>query len=235
MSNKSKGKPQDPKKDNFTRNLVVVVIVGVLLIMLVPTLLSNKTDISAAVPSSVSVEDDYGIVFNRDLKDVPQIDIYQDFQCPVCAEFEKVNGVYIEDLIDQKKARVVYHVLSFLGQRQGSANESARAANASACAADEGQFLPFQRLLYSTQPQENSGVWTPTYLKDAGAAIGITNEKFSTCVLNSSYAVWVDNVATAGAAKNVNSTPTVFVNGKEIDRETQYFDPAGFKAAVEQG
>ncbi len=235
MSNKSKGKPENPKKDNFTRNLVVVVIVGVLLIMLVPTLLSNKTDISAAVPSSVSVEDGYGIVFNSELKDVPQVDIYADFQCPVCAEFEKLNGVYIEDLIDQKKARVVFHLLSFLGQRQGSANESARAANAAACAADEGQFLPFQRLLFTTQPQENSGVWTPSYLKDAGAAIGITSEKFSTCVLNNSYAGWVDNVAAAGAANNVNSTPTVFVNGKEIDRQTQYFDAAAFKAVVEKG
>jgi hypothetical protein len=41
-----------PKKDNFTRNLVVAVIVGVALIMLVPTFLSKQSDDSAAIPVS---------------------------------------------------------------------------------------------------------------------------------------------------------------------------------------
>ncbi|MEY3686768.1 MAG: hypothetical protein RLZZ73_626, partial [Actinomycetota bacterium] len=43
-----------PKKDNFTRNLVVVVVVGVILIMLVPTLISKQGDKTAAIPASVS-------------------------------------------------------------------------------------------------------------------------------------------------------------------------------------
>jgi protein-disulfide isomerase len=50
------------------------------------------------------------------------------------------------------------------------------------------------------------------------------------------YLGWVSNVAAAGANANVNSTPTVFVNGKEIDRNaSEYFDAAKFKAAVERG
>jgi protein-disulfide isomerase len=49
------------------------------------------------------------------------------------------------------------------------------------------------------------------------------------------YQGWVNNVAAAGAKANVNSTPTVFINGKEIDRKTEYFDLAKFKAAVERG
>mgnify|MGYP000961091314 FL=1 len=43
---------QKPGKDNFTRNIVIAVVVGVLLIMLVPTLLSKQTDTSAAIPAS---------------------------------------------------------------------------------------------------------------------------------------------------------------------------------------
>jgi hypothetical protein len=74
---------KNPKggKDNFTRNLVIAVVLGVALIMLVPTLLSKQTNSSAAVPSSVSVEDGYGMVFNSELEDVPFIEIYEDFQC----------------------------------------------------------------------------------------------------------------------------------------------------------
>ena len=68
-----------------------------------------------------------------------------------------------------------------------------------------------------------------------GQAAGITSKKFTSCVNDMAYQGWVNNVAAAGAKANVNSTPTVFINGKEIDRKTEYFDAAKFKAAVERG
>ncbi|MEY4291060.1 MAG: hypothetical protein RL130_1002 [Actinomycetota bacterium] len=221
---------QQPGKDNFTRNLVIAVVVGVLLIMLVPTLLSRQTDSSASIPASVSADRGYGVVFNDGLTGVPVIDIYEDFQCPVCAQFEQVNGQYIESLIAEKKATVVYHTLSFLGP------ESVSAANAAACAADEGEFLDYHRLLMINQPRENSGAWTNGVLARIGQTAGITSQKFSECINEGNYLGWVRNVAEAGSKANVNSTPTVFINGKEIDRNGgEYFDAAKFKAAVERG
>ena len=220
---------KQPGKDNFTRNLVIAVVVGVVLIMLVPTLLSRQTDSSASIPASVSVDRDYGIVFNDELTGVPVVDIYEDFQCPVCAQFTQLNGPYIESLIAEKKATVVYHTLSFLGP------ESVNAANAAACSADEGKFLDFHRLLMMNQKQENSGAWDNTFLASLGQTAGITSQKFSSCVNKGEYVGWVSNVAAAGAKAHVNSTPTVFVNGKEIDRNGEYFDAAKFKAAVERG
>ena len=221
---------KQPGKDNFTRNLVIAVVVGVLLIMLVPTLLSKQTDSSASVPASVSADRGYGIVFNEELTGVPIVDIYEDFQCPVCAQFTQLNGPYIESLISEKKATVVYHTLSFLGP------ESVNAANAAACSADEGKFLEYHRLLMMNQKQENSGAWDNGFLATLGQTAGITSQKFSSCVNKGDYLGWVSNVAAAGAKANVNSTPTVFVNGKEIDRNaSEYFDAAKFKAAVERG
>lgn len=221
---------KQPGKDNFTRNLVIAVVVGVLLIMLVPTLLSRQTDSSASIPANVSADRGYGVVFNGELTGVPVIDIYEDFQCPVCAQFEQLNGVYIESLIAEKKATVVYHTLSFLGP------ESVNAANAAACSADEGKFLEYHRLLMMNQKQENSGAWDNGFLATLGQTAGITSQKFSSCVNKGDYLGWVSNVAAAGAKANVNSTPTVFVNGKEIDRNaSEYFDAAKFKAAVERG
>jgi len=220
---------QKPGKDNFTRNLVIAVVVGVVLIMLVPTLLSKQTNTSAKIPASVSADRGYGIVFNGDLKGVPVLDIYEDFQCPVCAQFEKLQGDYIESLISAKKATVVYHTLSFLGP------ESVNAANAAACSADQGKFLQYHRALYANQPQENTGVRSTDVLGVLGQAAGIMSKKFTSCVNDMAYQGWVNNVAAAGAKANVNSTPTVFINGKEIDRKTEYFDAAKFKAAVERG
>ena len=66
-------KPQ-PGKDNFTRNLVIGVVLGVVLIMLVPTIISKQTKLAAKIPASVSAERGYGVVFNGELTGVPLSD-----------------------------------------------------------------------------------------------------------------------------------------------------------------
>jgi protein-disulfide isomerase len=217
-----------PGKDNFTRNLVIGVVLGVVLIMLVPTVISKQTKTSAKIPANVSAERGYGIVFNGDLKGVPVLDLYEDFQCPSCARFEGTQGQYLESLIADKKATVVFHTLSFIG------TESIIAANAGACSADEGKFLALHKLLYQTQPQENSGAWTTEALIAAGGSVGIKSKAYKDCVTNGTYADWVTNVQASAAKADVNSTPTVFINGKQLDRNA-YYDPALFAAAVERG
>ena len=224
----AQGKSPQGGKDNFTRNLVIAVVVGVVLIMLVPTVLSKKTNTNAITPSSVSVEDGYGMVFNKDLKDVPFIEIYEDFQCPACQRFETISGEYIADLINTKQAKVALHMLSFLGP------ESQLAANAAGCAADQGKFLDFHKLLYANQPPENSGTWTSSYFSTLSIALGITEKSYDKCIANNEYKDWVVNVANEGAKRNINSTPTVFINGKEIDRNKAYNSLAEFMLAVKK-
>ena len=220
-------KPQ-PGKDNFTRNLVIGVVLGVVLIMLVPTIISKQTKLAAKIPASVSAERGYGIVFNEELTGVPVLDIYEDLQCPSCARFEGTQGQYLDSIIEDKKATVVFHTLSFLGP------ESVIAANAAACSADEGKFLALHKMLYQTQPRENSGAWTNEALVVAGESVGIKSKEYEKCVNNGTYADWVGNVQASAAQSDVNSTPTVFINGKELDRNA-YYDPALFIAAVERG
>jgi protein-disulfide isomerase len=224
----SKAKNPAGGKDKFTRNLVIAVVVGVALIMLVPTLLSKQTDTTAAIPANVSAEDGYGIVFNKELTDVPFIEIYEDFQCPACARFESIAGNYIEELITTKKAKIAFHTLSFLG------GESQIAANAAACSADEGKFLQLHKTLMANQPGENSGAWTPSYFSTLGLGLGISNPEYDKCVSENKYMGWVKNVADAGAQRNINSTPTVLINGKEIDRGTAYASLADFMLAIEK-
>jgi protein-disulfide isomerase len=224
----SKAKNPSGGKDNFTRNLVIAVVVGVALIMLVPTLLSKQTDTTAAIPASVSAEDGYGIVFNKELTDAPFIEIYEDFQCPACARFESISGEYIEEIITTKKAKVAFHTLSFLG------GESQIAANAAACSADEGKFLQLHKTLFANQPSENSGAWTPSYFSTLGLGLGISSPEYDKCVSGNKYLGWVKNVAEEGAKRNINSTPTVLINGKEIDRNKAYASLAEFMLAIEK-
>lgn len=217
--------------DKITRYIVIGMVVFVVAVGVVFSFVGNKSSTGASIPSSVSKSDGYGIVFNGDLKGKPVVDLWEDFQCPVCARFEASDGAYIRQLIESKKAKVVFHILSFIGP------ESILAANAAACSADEGKFLQFHSYLYAHQGKENTGTWTSTALINAGAATGLTSSKFKSCVNAGTYGGWVNNVANDGASKNINQTPTALVNGKEINRGTDvsspYFDPGLLKKAIE--
>lgn len=222
----AKGKKAE---DTVTRNIVIGTIVAVLVIAGGFIYMDNRADqLPSAIPSQVSAENGYAISFNTELTGVPVVDIYEDFQCPVCMQFEAVNMKYIDSLVTEKKATVRYHILSFIGE------ESVLAANASACANDENKFLAFHNSLYVNQPAaENSGEWSNDRLIAIAKAAGISGKKFESCVNDGRYAGWVAKVAEAGSKSGVNSTPTVFVNGKEIDRNKDYFSAVNFKAAIE--
>jgi len=212
--------------DKFTRNLVIGMVALVVVVGASFSYFGSKGSETAAIPSSVSKADGYGIVFNANVKNVPTIDVYEDFQCPVCARFEAINGITLDTAIKEKKAKVVYHVLSFLG------TESILAANAAACASDEDKFLAFHKAFYANQPAENAGAITAEFLKTLGVSVGINTPKFAACVDNGGYADWVKNVADEGAKANVNSTPTIKVNGKELDRNSEYFNVEAFAKAI---
>lgn len=212
--------------DKITRNLVIGMVVFVVAVGVIFSYMGNKTA-NGPIPSTVSKSEGYGIVFNADLKGKPTLDLWEDFQCPVCKQFEEVNGAYIQKLISEKRAKVIFHILSFIGP------ESILAANAAACAADEGKFVQFHSYLYAHQGAENTGNWSNAGLVSSGKAVGLTSAKFAACVDNGKYTDWVSNVANDGVSKKINSTPTVFLNGKPLDRNTQYYDAARFAAAVE--
>jgi len=169
--------------DNTTRWIVIAMVALVVVTGVVFSLFgqSDKTTASLsgldgiklkpAVTSTIDTANGSAISFDNGA--ATTIDIWEDSQCPVCKLFEDANGAYIESLIREKKANVRYHVLSFLG------DESVRAANASFCAADEGQYLDFQKAIYAVQSTvENSGFWSNETLVEMGKKIGITSTKY---------------------------------------------------------
>jgi protein-disulfide isomerase len=198
-----------------------IIIVGVVF-----SFVSNRSSSTAQVPAAVSEADGYGIVLNPTAK--PQIDIYVDYQCPVCKNFEIINGGYLAEVAAAGKAKIVVHPMTFIGA------ESILAANAAACAADENKFLDMNLAIFQNQSSaENSGLWTGDYMKRLGNSIGLKSASFEKCVTDGTYVNWTKNVAQASAASNVNSTPTVKIDGKEIDRNTEYMDPVKFRAVLE--
>ena len=226
--------------DNTTRWIVIAMVALVVVTGVVFSLFgqSDKTTASLsgldgiklkpAVTSTIDTANGSAISFDNGA--ATTIDIWEDSQCPVCKLFEDANGAYIESLIREKKANVRYHVLSFLG------DESVRAANASFCAAEEGQYLDFQKAIYAVQSTvENSGFWSNETLVEMGKKIGITSTKFEDCVTKGSKVDLVQANSESMSKFGVQGTPTVFINGKKWERTQNAFVLDEFKAAVEAG
>ncbi len=226
--------------DQFTRWLVIgmvalVVITGVVFSMIGSSTKANESftalkgfTVGEPVTATVDVSQGSGLVLNPGAP--VKINIWEDPQCPICRLFEEANGEYIEELVRTKKATVVYHVLSFLG------DESVRAANASLCSADEGHYLDFNKALYVVQPvQENSGFFTSDNLIKIGDYVGLKSKSFIDCVNNGGKADLVKAHADSMASYKVTGTPTVFINDKLWVRKSNDFNLAEFRLAVEAG
>jgi len=231
-------KQQAKSGDNVTRWIVIAMVLLVVATGVGFSLMSqnNKQNESlaaldsfkpkAAFTSTIDVENGSAITFNPGL--AKTVDVWEDPQCPVCKYFEDANGEYIDSLIREKKATVRFHVLSFLG------DESVRAANASFCAADEGQYIDFHKALYRVQsPLENSGFWSNENLIAIGSKAGITSEKFATCVNDGQKVDLVKANYDSMAKYGVQGTPTVFIDGKLWERKSSDFNVDEFRAAVE--
>ena len=208
-------------KESTTRNLAIGMVLFVVAVGVIFSVLSNKTNSHVAIPSSVSATDGYGIVFNKDAK--TRIDIWEDFQCPHCREFEDIAGNYLNGLIRAGKIKAVFHPMTFIGP------ESILAASAAACTADNGKFLDMHTALYNNQPgSENSGTWTNATLKLLAITAGDTSKRTQSCIDAGKYTKWTNNVEADAAKKNVNSTPTMFINGVQLN-QAHYLDLAALK------
>jgi protein-disulfide isomerase len=222
---KSPKKASSSKKskegDKTTRNIAIGMVVFVLATAGIFAFMNSQASKKLTIPSSVSKADGYAIVVNPTAP--VRVDFWEDFQCPNCGKFEAVSNAYFDDLVKAKKIKAVYHPMSFLGP------ESVLAAQAAACTADEGKFVQMHTMLYANQPSsENSGAWTNDVLIKLATAAGANKSTVSKCITSGKYVNWAQKVEDDASKKGVTSTPTVYVNGKELNR-AHYLDLAALK------
>ncbi len=162
----------------------------------------------------------------------PTLDIYEDFQCPVCKRFEQVFGSTVTNLGESGKAKVSYHLLTFLDDNLGN-DSSVRAANAATCAADEKKFGRYHELVYANQPATEGQGYTDAQLTDFAKQAGITGDALTTwtsCYDSRAHNQYIQSVGEQASKDGVNGTPTVILDGKKL--ELANLTPEAFAKAV---
>ncbi|MGL5867194.1 MAG: DsbA family protein [Dermatophilaceae bacterium] len=164
----------------------------------------------------------------------PTLEVYEDFQCPACALYEKAIGSTIRDLAKQGKVRLVYHVKNFLDDSLGN-DSSTRAGTAAFCAADAGRFQEFHDLLFANQPAREGDGFTDAQLRRLADQAGINGSALSTwetCSDSGRYDAYVDSVEDRSGRDGVQGTPTVRLDGEDITQQAG--TPEQLIAAVER-
>ncbi len=144
------------------------------------------------------------------------VDLYIDFLCPICKQFETDAKSTLDTMVTQKKITLVYHPIAILDERTNPTGYSSRAGSAAGCASDAGKFPEYFNALYANQPGEGSAGLSDDKLVQLGTDVGITSADFATCVNSHKYVDWMANNTNAAAGHNVNGTPTLLVNGKQV-------------------
>jgi protein-disulfide isomerase len=185
----------------------------------------SKPAANAAVPRG---GDAAGIVVGRPDAKVT-VDVYLDFLCPGCRQFEDTTGPTLDRFVAAGTVKIYYHPVAFLDRLSAGTRYSTRSAAAAACAADAGVFPQYLRVLYAHQPTEGSPGHTDDELIALGRQAGATAPAFAECVRQKRYVGWVAGVTDRASKAGVDVTPTVLVDGRQLPAPT----PDALTTAVE--
>ena len=198
---------------------------------------TDEPDAEAKVPAGVlpaSSEYAYGVEVAGDVPGKPVLEIWEDFQCPACAQFEATFSPTIEKMANDGDARVIWRNTSFL-DNGFPGDHSKRAAAAWGCAIDAGKKTEYHDLIFANQPETEGDGWTDDQLLQIGSDAGIKDEKFATfeqCVVDHEYIAWANNGTAESYANQVPGTPSLFLNGEELQGEDRATPEALEKAVA---
>lgn len=139
------------------------------------------------------------------------IDLYEDFHCPHCADFEEAFGQTLTDA--QKAGQITLRIFPMAFIDAGSLS----AANAFGCAAEAGFGEAYYNALFANHTLD----WSDSQLLALAQQVnGSVPDTFSNCVTQRSHEDWVNSINDAASAAGVTGTPTMFLDGDQVDLTT---------------
>ena len=174
----------------------------------------------AAVPAGAYGPEEpqaYGIPYGSN-PEAPRLEVWEDFQCPACGQFEALAGESLRSLADEGTVVLVTRPTTFLDNSLGT-DHSRRAAAAYGCAVDAGVGTEYKATVFAAQPQREGDGWSDEQLLEFGTTAGVSEEDYPTfeaCYNDRVYLGWAGNSTDAFYSDAIPGTPTVKLDGQEI-------------------
>ncbi|GAC1485703.1 MAG: hypothetical protein NVS1B1_00170 [Candidatus Limnocylindrales bacterium] len=185
--------------------LALAVIAGIVLVR--PLL----TDTAGAAPADPSVAAGYTAPVRGSATAAVTIIEYGDFQCPSCGAFVRgTEAELVRRYVDAGKVKVIWKNFAWIG------NESRLAAQAAACAHEQGKFWEYHDQLYANQRGENTGYLSGATLKSFASAVSLDRTAFDRCLDSGRYKEAVDRDGSEVRSLGLTGTPTFVINGTRV-------------------
>jgi protein-disulfide isomerase len=152
------------------------------------------------------------------------IEVFSDFQCPMCARADAILQRIGPQYIDTGKAKITFRHFAFLGM------ESHWAAQAAECAGEQHKFWPYAQYLFTHQAGENGGAFALSHLKRFARQVDLDPTPFDACLDSGKYGAAVQQDTQEGRRRGVQGTPTFFVRGQRLEG---LLSPAQLAALIE--
>lgn len=190
------------KMKNFTRLILFIS-------MAISLMASSSAYADTSNPSSIGGID---ISMASPVKGSPNAPVtiieFGDYQCPHCdAWFKNEEPVIQSSYIDTDKAKLYFVDIPYLGP------DSALAAQATYCAADQGKYWQYHDTLYTNQGGVQSGWASSGSLKQFASTLGLDTTAFNTCLDSGKYADRVSHNKDVATSAGVQGTPTFLIVG----------------------
>lgn len=183
---------------------VAVAVAGLLIVL--SQLGGGSREMFAGVPQD-------GTTLGR--SDAPvEIRLYEDFQCPACAQFARETlPEIVESEVRSGDVRLVSETLAFLGP------DSVRTARAALAAGAQDRYWQYAYLLFENQGAENSGYATDEFLANlAEETEGLDVEEWREARDDAFVEEELASVQRRAEEDGVNATPTLVITGSGGER-----------------
>ncbi|WP_043498369.1 DsbA family protein [Georgenia sp. SUBG003] len=241
---------EQERRARRSRRLIVTAVVAfiVLVAVAVAAIISlgsrSLLDDVAATPAHTTEEGAVtlgsGLVAGATNAGAPVVDVYFDYTCSYCGEFEKINGEDLNEAAEAGDVTLALHPVSILDRSGDFSAFSGRAAQAAVTVADGAPeaFLDFHEAMYalwddavaSGAVEGGDGTGEPTDADIATAALeaGVPQavvDRFA----EGAYTEWVEANTAQFGRDGFTGTPTVLVDGEPFQ---EWQEPGALVSAV---
>lgn len=137
------------------------------------------------------------------------IEVYGDFQCPSCGIFSAALGGLEKQYEGQ--VRVIFH--EFPLAMHNHAKEAAMAAEAAGL---QGHFWEMHDMLYRYQSVWSKASDVSRFFAAYAESLGLDLGRFQLDAKSPDLQARIISEGDAGVARGVKNTPTIFINGREV-------------------
>ncbi|WP_067780044.1 DsbA family protein [Actinomyces vulturis] len=167
------------------------------------------------------------IPFGKDLvagsvnENAPVIDLYFDYACPHCAEFETLHSAELAELATNGQATIVLHPVKILGSAWTDAVNNALAV---VLVKDPAHAMDFHKnafaILENAVKTQNPQALTIQALIEAATNAGVPTEvstEFTPTIEANTYQPWTTENTKHFQEIGLTGTPSLLINGQKVD------------------